>query len=111
MGFDVDVIDTSEFLLRDGSVAMTGNLELGNNNIYHVAVVKAGGFHDDGRIELYDSQMFIICGGTTLMIAESPLCDIGVGDGLSMNGCNIIGVADPRAGYPQDAATKAYVDP
>lgn len=29
---------------------------------------------------------------------------------LNMNSQNIINVADPRSGYPQDAATKAYVD-
>jgi hypothetical protein len=40
----------------------------------------------------------------------TPSAGITISHTLDMNAKNITSLADPRAGYPQDAATKAYVD-
>lgn len=100
MGFDVDSIDTSAFLKHDGSVAMTGNLNLNHNWIRFVSQIE-----NDNFINLYPTFLLNVQVQTPM----EPAVDIN--NGVNMSDCNITNLADPRAGEPKDAATKAYVDP
>jgi hypothetical protein len=88
---------TAASLKLDGTNAMAGALNMGNNRIVGVADPAAA---QDGATKVYVDQQvskYVKLDGTAPMTAP-----------LNMDSNGIVGVADPLAA--QDAATKIYVD-
>ena len=115
----LDGYDSTAFLRRDGSWAMTGTLNAGGNRITNIAAPTSSsdaitlGYAnanylglsakaaDSDKLDGYDSTAFLKRDGTWAMTGNLYMFD-----GTTHH--RIIGLADPVDA--QDAATKSYVD-
>lgn len=92
----VAAIDLTPYFKKDGSVAMTGDIDAGTHKVIHVVdPVDAQDAATKAYVDTKHSQQLSLTGGT-------------MSGAIAMATSKITGLGDPTAA--QDAATKAYVD-
>jgi hypothetical protein len=98
--------------MADGSVPMTGNLDMGTNSIQNASQIVIAGANYDGRLVeeglgitlKSDANLYLLAD----FLGDNPGSQVISQNEMSLSSQKIVNLADPDAA--QDAATKNYVD-